>query len=134
MNVFMWTLEETAKGLRISSAWLSEQVEKGNILCSRDEKGQYIFDSLAIMKWLSSKIDVKSMVLASVSDNVIVVYRAVADAKKAGELKPGPCEVCGSTDKVHGHHENYDRPLDLTWLCPKHHSARHKAMRVSANN
>lgn len=40
-----------------------------------------------------------------------------------------PCEVCGETDRVHGHHENYDEPLNVKWLCPKHHSERHKEMR-----
>lgn len=40
-----------------------------------------------------------------------------------------PCSVCGSTGRVHGHHENYDKPLDVVWYCPAHHSARHKEMR-----
>jgi hypothetical protein len=44
-------------------------------------------------------------------------------------LKPKPCERCGLI-KVHGHHENYDKPLEVVWLCPKHHSQRHKEMRA----
>jgi hypothetical protein len=36
--------------------------------------------------------------------------------------------VCGSK-KVHGHHEDYNKPLEVHWLCPKHHKARHKEMR-----
>jgi len=43
-------------------------------------------------------------------------------------LSKKPCEVCGA-EKVHGHHENYDEPLKVRWLCPKHHSERHKEMR-----
>jgi hypothetical protein len=38
-----------------------------------------------------------------------------------------PCEQCG--DKAHAHHENYDKPLEVVWLCPKHHSARHREMK-----
>lgn len=44
-------------------------------------------------------------------------------------LAPRPCEVCGSSSIVHGHHESYDEPLKVIWLCPKHHSERHKEMR-----
>lgn len=39
-----------------------------------------------------------------------------------------PCERCGSTTRVHAHHENYDEPLTVNWLCPKHHKERHREM------
>jgi hypothetical protein len=31
---------------------------------------------------------------------------------------------CGEP-KVHAHHEDYSRPLDVTWLCQKCHVQRH---------
>lgn len=43
------------------------------------------------------------------------------------ELGPFPCVKCGA--KAHGHHENYDKPLDVIWLCPQHHKDRHKEMK-----
>jgi hypothetical protein len=54
--------------------------------------------------------------------------KAQATLRKAvlnGSIKPLPCEVCGSSQKVHGHHEDYNRPLDVNWLCQKHHHLRH---------
>jgi hypothetical protein len=45
---------------------------------------------------------------------------AVARALRAGTLRKGVCEVCGAT-KVDAHHENYDRPLEVHWLCRRHH-------------
>lgn len=42
-------------------------------------------------------------------------------------LKSNPCIKCGA--KAHGHHENYDKPLEVVWLCPLHHKARHKEMK-----
>ena len=45
-------------------------------------------------------------------------------AVKRGKLKVGVCEVCGSTD-VHGHHDDYSKPLEVRWLCPKHHRQWH---------
>lgn len=44
------------------------------------------------------------------------------------ELGPFPCVKCGK--KAHGHHENYDEPLKVVWLCPKHHKDRHREMKA----
>ncbi len=44
------------------------------------------------------------------------VYRAI----KNRTLKKGNCEVCGSPE-TQAHHEDYLRPLDVKWLCFKHH-------------
>ena len=35
---------------------------------------------------------------------------------------------CGES-RPHGHHENYDKPLDVIWLCPLCHKRRHKEMK-----
>lgn len=40
-----------------------------------------------------------------------------------------PCEVCGATESVEAHHEDYTKPLDVQWLCPTHHQARERAKR-----
>lgn len=42
-------------------------------------------------------------------------------------LAPQPCVKCGA--RAHGHHENYDKPLEVVWLCPQHHKDRHKEMK-----
>ncbi|QHJ81023.1 MAG: hypothetical protein [Caudoviricetes sp.] len=51
-------------------------------------------------------------------------HNLVRNALRRGELTRGPCEVCG-VEKVVGHHDDYDRPLDVRWLCEKHHKAWH---------
>ena len=35
-----------------------------------------------------------------------------------------PCATCGE-QKVEAHHDDYSRPLDVVWLCGKHHRMRH---------
>ena len=47
-------------------------------------------------------------------------------AIKSGKIIRMPCEVCGSTEKIHGHHEDYTKPLEVKWLCPQHHKDAHK--------
>jgi hypothetical protein len=48
----------------------------------------------------------------------------VRKARLRGDLVPLPCEVCGNT-KTHAHHDDYRRPLDVRWLCRKHHEEEH---------
>ena len=37
-----------------------------------------------------------------------------------------PCEVCGTEENVHKHHEDYSKPLDVRFLCTTHHGERHR--------
>lgn len=58
-------------------------------------------------------------------------HSAVNFAIKSGRLQKLPCAVCGS-DNTHGHHDDYSKPLDVLWLCPKHHFERHVLLRQQA--
>lgn len=54
----------------------------------------------------------------------------VQKAVKRGALIRKPCESCGSEDCVHGHHDDYNKPLDVRWLCQKCHFEWHKHNRA----
>jgi hypothetical protein len=45
-----------------------------------------------------------------------------------GKLVRQPCRDCGVL-KVEGHHYDYNCPLDVIWLCHKHHKAEHVRLR-----
>ncbi len=45
--------------------------------------------------------------------------------KRGVSLSKAPCVVCGSTRAIHAHHKDYSKPLDITWLCRKHHREVH---------
>lgn len=52
-------------------------------------------------------------------------HRKVYHAIKAGKLVRGSCSKCGSNENVHAHHEDYSKPLDVTWLCVLCHRREH---------
>lgn len=48
------------------------------------------------------------------------------NALRDGKIIRKPCRVCGSTYRIHGHHPNYNRPLEVVWLCAQHHKEVHR--------
>lgn len=53
------------------------------------------------------------------------IRTGVTMAVKKGQLRKKPCEVCGEL-KVEAHHCDYNKPLDVMWLCKKCHTEWHK--------
>ena len=51
----------------------------------------------------------------------------VSNAVRDGRLKkPSKCEECGhDNNRIHGHHDDYGKPMIVRWLCPACHKAWH---------
>lgn len=48
-------------------------------------------------------------------------------AIRTGKIKrPVRCSVCKIKCKPQGHHEDYDKPLVVVWLCAKCHKTKHQ--------
>jgi len=52
---------------------------------------------------------------------------------RKGYIKKLPCEICGCL-KVHAHHDDYNFPLNVRWLCIKHHSELHTKINEKNRN
>ena len=46
-------------------------------------------------------------------------------AIRKGLIFRSPCQVCATTLKVHAHHHDYSKPLDVEWLCFECHRKAH---------
>ena len=56
--------------------------------------------------------------------------QVVRNAVHRGTLaKPSTCEGCGrkvdNPRDLHAHHDDYDKPLEIEWLCRRCHNERH---------
>jgi len=49
---------------------------------------------------------------------------------RSGKVKRLPCEKCGNP-RSHAHHDDYNKPLEVRWLCAIHHKEQH-AMKGAA--
>jgi len=54
-------------------------------------------------------------------------HSAVGRAIRTGDLVRQPCVRCGEAKSL-AHHEDYDKPLDVMWLCQPCHKQRHKEL------
>lgn len=63
--------------------------------------------------------------------DMIDAHNAVKRAIRAGDLVRKPCEVCGE-ERAEAHHDDYNKPLEVRWLCKMCHRlwhAQHEAKR-----
>jgi ribosomal protein S27AE len=49
------------------------------------------------------------------------------NALRSGKVIKQKCEKCGAKN-AEAHHDDYAKPLDVRWLCGKHHRRRHKEL------
>ena len=49
----------------------------------------------------------------------------VGNAIRDKKLFKEPCEVCGTEERIHAHHDDYLKPLNVRWLCASHHRQWH---------
>jgi len=55
-------------------------------------------------------------------------HAATRSAVRRGLIQRGPCAECGSP-KTDAHHPDHRNPLDVVWLCRRHHRQLHNAER-----
>lgn len=45
---------------------------------------------------------------------------------RKGLIKREGCYICGEMENVEAHHDDYSKPLEVEWLCKKHHAEHHR--------
>jgi hypothetical protein len=58
--------------------------------------------------------------------------RLFSNRLQQGKIERGPCAISNEmcSGKIEGHHCDYNKPLEVVWLCKKHHGAWHRVFAV----
>lgn len=57
--------------------------------------------------------------------NKYKAHALVNNAIRNGKLFKEPCVICGTTRRIHAHHDDYAKPLNVRWMCSAHHHQWH---------
>ena len=98
----------------------------------------YLRNREARKEYLKNNSDKRCKYVAKYNKNNPEKIKAkliLGKAIKHGTITRLPCIKCGNP-KSHGHHCNYDKPLEVIWICNKHHQELHRKLReynISSN-
>jgi len=53
-------------------------------------------------------------------------WRLQKAVEKGLVIRPKSCTLCGSKANLEGHHKDYNKPLEVIWLCRKCHGKIHR--------
>src|SRR5258707_15218316 len=56
-----------------------------------------------------------------------IARKKLENAIRRGDIVKWPCVICGAP-RSEGHHWDYSKPLDVFWLCRKHHVEAHDGL------
>jgi hypothetical protein len=113
---------ERYKRLRQDPGWMERErvrCRERNLRLGYSEKykpktkKQKLARRLAASKWIAKNRDKRAAQIL------------VGSALRSGRLTKAACEVCGEL-KVDAHHDDYTKPLEVRWLCEKHHMQLHR--------
>lgn len=100
----------------VKAKWNSENAE-----AIREQKKEY-------KKKNPEKMREKSRNYYKIADPKKIKARAILGCKvRYGKIvKPELCEGCMEKHVLHGHHNDYDKPLEVKWLCVSCHAKEHR--------
>src|SRR3990167_3650568 len=123
-----WTDEQKSMHRRASLKYARRpeirQAHKERYMNRTEEKKER---DRAYARELRSRL-LKTPVMKKRADARLIVRLMI----RHGWLKKQPCRVCGTTEHLEAHHETYEDPLALLWLCRSHHKSLHVAARDAA--
>ena len=108
-----------------------EQYQKKHAEYRRSEQGSNVA-KLALERFLSTEKGRKSLKLSQEKykeNNLekLQCHWKVNHAIRTGKLFKMPCVKCGEV-VAEAHHPDYTKPLNVIWLCRKHHKELHRSV------
>lgn len=90
--------------------------------CNTERKARYRKSASGSVKYKEAIY--KSM--AKYPDKVSARSKVRSALANGSITKPGTCSECNTLVKVEAHHKDYNKPLDVDWLCRQCHAGVHR--------
>lgn len=105
-------------------ARLPDVIKGRGKLCSRLCRNKWASETFVKTEegWRERKKRKRKTVFKHKDNARALVQKAIT----SGKLTRQPCSVCGSEENIEAHHDDYDKPLEVRWLCSLHHKEHHK--------
>ncbi len=123
-------LEEFYKHSKMADGHLNKCKE-----CAKSDVRKHRFENDSVRAYDRARYHNDPDRMMHIFENSIKWFNNNPEAKKAHDalnnavrdkrIIKQPCSVCGSTYRIHGHHAEYSKPLEVKWLCAKHHQRLH---------
>ena len=123
----LWRLAHPEKAKQIVKVWRSLNKERHLLNCRKNYRKHKDKKAETVKIWQGNnreKINKLNRLYSSKNLHKARAKDRVRYAIRTGKIKRIPCEFCGKLNTM-AHHEDYSKPLDVWFLCPLHHAARH---------
>ena len=107
---------------------LKPKIREAKRLWARSKRGKETTKARMLIGLSRTKSNEAKKRYAEKNKKKVNATSMVNNAVKYGFLiRPKECSVCNKYNKrIHGHHCDYDQPLDVIWMCPSCHSEWHR--------
>ena len=97
---------------RLRNNKYAEKWRKKNVIKNRERQQKYYYENIDKIKRHKKKY--------SKTHN-----KLNREVKSGGVKRPTSCSCCKSKRMIQGHHRDYNKPLQVIWLCCKCHAFLH---------
>lgn len=114
-----WQEENSEKFHALLKTYRDENPEKRKDICRRYRKKhpEYVKTT---EKWMEENRDKRN------------IHQRLNRAVKKGKLiKPSQCSSCGKAGYIEAHHDDYNKPFEVRWLCKSCHKYHHINKKLS---
>lgn len=108
------TAERVERLSKTDLAWVERELERQREKSKRRRKEG----------WVSSAAHTAKKAWQTRNKNKRAAHNKVGKALLSGKLTRESCCICGDP-QTEAHHDDYSKPLEVRWLCKKHHDAVH---------
>jgi uncharacterized LabA/DUF88 family protein len=115
--------------IEMSTKWRKEHPEKAKQYAKR----KALYQAKYYKEWYakngrkrsSNYTDIMLVWRKNNKEKIKVSQRVRYAIKKGLITKPLQCSICGRESRIHAHHEDYEKPLDVIWVCASCHKKIH---------